>query len=110
VKVKFLMICRPEPDILEFDVNGHLLIDSGEVNADLSKFIQAKVDDLSRRKEYPPKLRHDIEDTLRMKAGGTFLWAPLVLEDLRKTILSSEVRKKSTKYTIGSCTRLMLSI
>jgi hypothetical protein len=87
LKAKFLMTCRQEPDILEFNMNGDLQIDSGEVNADLSKFIQAKVSDLSSRKKYPPGLTHDIEDTFRKKAGGTFLWASLVLEDLRNTKL-----------------------
>jgi hypothetical protein len=44
------MTCRPKLDIQEYDVSGEFRIDSGEVNADLSKFMQARVDELSKKK------------------------------------------------------------
>ena len=96
LNVKFLIICRPESDIQGYlqDINGHLRIDSGKVNADLSKFIQVKVNDLSKKKKFPPQLKQDVEDALKKKAEGTFLWASLVINDISKTTLASKVRKK----------------
>ena len=96
LNVKFLIICRPESDIQGYlqDINGHLRIDSGKVNADLSKFIQVKVNDLSKKKDFPPQLKQDVEDALKNKAEGTFLWASLVIDDISKTKLASKVRKK----------------
>ena len=94
--VKFLITCRPEPEIQEalLDVKGHLRVDSGKVNVDLSRFINVKVDELSRRKAYKPKMTQTIKDALTEKAGGTFLWASLVLDDLGKTKISSQVKQK----------------
>jgi hypothetical protein len=101
LNVKFLIICRPESDIQQnlHDINGpehgsgHLRVDSGKVNADLSKFIQVKVDDLSKKKSLPLQLKQDVEDALKNKAEGTFLWASLVIDDLYKAP-KHQVRKK----------------
>src|SRR5579862_3949385 len=90
VKAKFLTTCRLERDIQEFDIGGHLRISSEEVNADLSKFIQVRVDDLSKKKKYPTGLKELIEETLQKKAGGTFLWVSLVLKSL-EAVATSQV-------------------
>ena len=82
--VKLLITCRPEDDIEKhlFDINGYLRIDSAKVNADLSKFIRVRVDDLSRKGRYSNVLKEKVLDALISNAGGTFLWASLVIVDL----------------------------
>jgi len=42
------------------------------INTDLSKFIDVKVEELSRRKDYPVALKHDIKAALTNQALGTF--------------------------------------
>ena len=87
MKAKFLITCRPDQDIRNclLDIGGYVQIDSANVNADLSKFIQVKVEDLSRKKGYSPDLSKKVQDRLMAKAGGTFLWVSLVLVDLEKS-------------------------
>ena len=93
--VKFLVTCRPEEDIQNylFDINGYLRVDSAKVNADLSKFIQVKVNDLSRKKRYSDELKNKVQSALITKAEGTFLWASLVLADL-ESCYKHQVEKK----------------
>ncbi len=96
IHVKLLITCRPESDIL--DELNHLRelvrIDSGKINADLFKYIRTKVDELSTRKSYPSILKFDIQNALSEKAEGTFLWVSLVLEDISKAAVLSQVRKR----------------
>jgi ankyrin repeat protein len=107
--VKFIVTSRPNNDIKESLTEESLSeeslsrvspkirniqIDSGKVNADLSKFIDVKVDELSRQKRYSPNLKQTIKDALTVKAGGTFLYVSLVLDDLKRTKISSQVKRK----------------
>jgi len=96
IHVKLLITCRPESDILdEFNhLRGLVRIDSGKINADLFEYIRTKVDELSTRKRYPSILKFDIQNALSEKAGGTFLWVSLVLEDISKAAVLSQVRKR----------------
>ncbi|KFY30111.1 hypothetical protein V494_08258 [Pseudogymnoascus sp. VKM F-4513 (FW-928)] len=55
-----------------------------EVNDDIQRFIQIKVDDLSRYKEYPQPLRIHVEEVFRTRAQGTFLWIGIVAKELMK--------------------------
>ena len=71
-----------------------LQIDLGSVNGDLSEFINVKVDELSTRKKYSTKMKENIKCALIDKAGGTFLYVSLVLDDLNRTTLASQVDKK----------------
>ena len=97
--VKFIITSRRENDIVEslFVVSPairHLQIDSGKVNNDLSKFIDVKVDVLSRLKGYNLELKEKIKFTLTEKAGGTFLFVSLVLHDLKMTKATFQVQQK----------------
>ena len=97
--VKFIITSRRENDILEslFAVSPairHLQIDSGKVNNDLSKFIDAKVDILSITKGYSLELKEKIKFALIEKAGGTFLFVSLVLHDIRTTKATFQVQQK----------------
>ena len=88
--IKFIITSRRENDIAEslsavsLAIRS-LQINSGKVNKDLSKFIDIKVDILSRVKGYNLELEEKVNFTLTEKAGGTFLFVSLVLHDLEKT-------------------------
>jgi len=92
LNVKFLITCRPE--VRAIDRDRSLRIDSAKINTDLSKFIDVKVDRLSKDNGYPTTLAKDIKAALTMGAGGTFLWASLVLVDISKTKIAAKVTKK----------------
>src|SRR5438046_9450000 len=79
MKAKFLITCRPDEDIRNrlLGLGGYVQIDSAKVNSDLFKFIQVKVEDLSRKKSYSPDLSKKVQAILMAKAGGTFLWISL---------------------------------
>ena len=95
LNIKFLITCRPEQEIEDTlrDVGECLRMDSFKINSDLSNFIDVKVDDLCRRKVYPTTLKHDIKVALTDKAGGTFLWASLVLDDISKAKTARKARE-----------------
>ena len=97
--VKFIVASRRENDIEEsLSAVGpavqNLQVDSGRVNHDLNKFINVRVDELSKMKGYKSPLKEKIRSALTEKAGGTFLYVSLVLHDLKKTIISAQVTQK----------------
>ena len=98
--VKFVLTSRRENDIEEefLFINNpfiqNLQIDKAKVNRDLSKFIDVKVDELSRRKRYTSVQKEKIRSTLTKKADGTFLYISLVLHDLRMTKIFWKVAQK----------------
>lgn len=96
MRFKIFITSRPENDIREsfFEVEKELQVDSSKINADLSKFIRFKVKDLFDKKMYPPRLQVEIESRLNQQAGGTFLWASLVLEELSKNKIHSKVLER----------------
>jgi hypothetical protein len=81
--IKFLITSRPESDInREIPIHTYIQLDSAKVNKDLRKFVSVKVEELSKRCEYSEELTEMIRKALLDKAGGTFLWVSLVLDDL----------------------------
>ena len=97
--VKFIITSRRENDIVESlsaasPAIRNLQVDTGKVNNDLSKFIDVKVDELSTKKQYQPMLKDRVKRTLTEKAGGTFLYVSLVLHDLQKAEMFSQVKQK----------------
>ena len=100
--VKFVVASRLENDIEESlstvsPAIRNIQIDSGKVNKDLSKFIDVKVDELSTRKKYRSDTRQMIKHALTEKAGGTFLYVSLVLDDLKTTKTTLQVRQRLQK-------------
>ncbi len=96
---KFIVTSRPDNDIDESlsavsPAVRNLHVDSGRVNKDLTKFIDIKVDELSTKKRVDSKTKQIIKDALTAKAGGTFLYVSLVLHDLKKAKITSQVRNK----------------
>ena len=95
---KFIVTSRRENDI-EKSLSAacpaiwNLQVDSGKVNNDLSKFIDVRVDELSSTNEYNPAQKNLIKNALIEKAGGTFLYVSLVVQDLAEAETFSEVRQ-----------------
>jgi len=95
-RFKFLITCRPNIHDIEDALKGvgtSLDVDSGEINSDLSEYIDVKVDDLAVKRGYAPDLKNKVRDALIREARGTFLWVSLMLADL-KEIPQYEVKKK----------------
>ena len=95
-RVKILLTSRNESR-LEEHLGGLLNIDLG-LNSDLvardvDKFVASEVADLATRKGYDDTLRNDIEETLRQRAGDTFLWVALVCSELRERTMRFSTRK-----------------
>ncbi|KAH7462318.1 hypothetical protein FOMA001_g18690 [Fusarium oxysporum f. sp. matthiolae] len=93
---KFLVTCRPEIGDIEFELDGigvALKMDSGEVNADLSDYINHKSEDLAQRKKYSQSLGAKVKKALVGEAGGTFLWVSLMINELG-SIPNYEVERK----------------
>ncbi|PCD22178.1 hypothetical protein AU210_015976 [Fusarium oxysporum f. sp. radicis-cucumerinum] len=85
---KFLVTCRPEISDIEYELIGidvSLRMDSSEVNADLSDYINFKGEDLAQRKGYSQNLKEDVKAALESRAGGTFLWVSLMINELEST-------------------------
>ncbi|KAJ6780463.1 hypothetical protein PWT90_01829 [Aphanocladium album] len=84
-QLKILVTCRPDIGDIENELTslGVLLrMDSADINNDLSKYIDAKVDELATKKKYTRQIRDDVTDTLKREAGGTFLWVSLMVAEL----------------------------
>jgi hypothetical protein len=69
---------------------GHKVWLSLELNAQsvaaaVEVFIQQKVDELAREKQYKTEVRHAVLQHLKSNANNTFLWVALVCQDLKKT-------------------------
>ncbi|KAL9071941.1 MAG: hypothetical protein Q9161_003873 [Pseudevernia consocians] len=99
---KLIVTSRPNNDIVESlsavsPTVRRLHIDSGRVNKDLTSFIEIKTDDLSNKKRFDSKTKQSIKHTLMEKAGGTFLYVSLVLHDLKKVKITSQVPKRLRK-------------
>ncbi|RYP39454.1 hypothetical protein DL767_002188 [Monosporascus sp. MG133] len=85
---KFLVTCRPEISDIKYELDGigvSLRMDSSEVNADLSDYINHKVKDLAQRKKYSQSLGANVKEALESQAGGTFLWVSLMINELEST-------------------------
>jgi hypothetical protein len=87
-KVKWIMSSRNEPAFKEqlqhnSQLHTSLELNSTHVSRAVEHFIDRKVDDLKRRKQYSKELSTYVKDSLVQKADGTFLWAALVCKALR---------------------------
>ncbi|KAF1730092.1 Vegetative incompatibility protein HET-E-1 [Beauveria bassiana] len=86
-KAKLLVTCRPDVDDIENELKSigvPLRVDSTDINKDLSEYIAAKVDELSKKKGYTSKIKETVSDALAQQVGGTFLWVSLMVAELRR--------------------------
>jgi Ankyrin repeats (3 copies) len=91
--LNLIAISRERPDSVAKELSGfpHIRLgpDSGitvdrDVKSDVSKFIAAKVGELSEYRNYPPQLRSYVENILHKRSEGTFLWVGIVAKELEK--------------------------
>ncbi|KAH6980503.1 hypothetical protein EDB80DRAFT_258923 [Ilyonectria destructans] len=85
---KFLVTCRPEISDIKYELDRigvSLRMDSSEVNADLSDYINLRVEDLAQRNKYSQSLEAKVKEALKSQAGGTFLWVSLMINELEST-------------------------
>ncbi|KAH8649514.1 hypothetical protein BGZ60DRAFT_463330, partial [Tricladium varicosporioides] len=73
---------------------------ANEINNDIRRLIQVKVDELSLLRNYPEQLREYVKDVLLSRAAGTFLWIGIVANELRK-YTSSEVENALKLFPPG---------
>ncbi|MCJ1269162.1 hypothetical protein MMC22_009051 [Lobaria immixta] len=55
-----------------------------EINNDIYRFIEIKVDELSELRHYPEPLRVHVKEVFQKRAQGTFLWVGIVTKALTK--------------------------
>ncbi|MCJ1270547.1 hypothetical protein MMC22_010444 [Lobaria immixta] len=55
-----------------------------EINNDIYRFIEVKVDKLSELRQYPESLRVLVKKVFRKRAQGTFLWIGIVAKALKR--------------------------
>lgn len=87
-RVKWLVTSRNEPRIKELLKNNDLLhasleLNSSHVSKAVSTFIDTKVAELARQKQYSSELQLWIKNYLQCNAEGTFLWAALICKELK---------------------------
>jgi hypothetical protein len=98
-RVKWIVSSRNWPDIeAQLEGAGHKVRLSLELNAEsiaasVAVFIQQKVDELAREKQYKPGIRLAVFDHLSSNSNDTFLWVALVCQELKRTA-SRHVLKK----------------
>lgn len=86
-KTKLLITCRPDIDDIEDELRSlgvPLRVDSTDIDKDLSEYIAAKVDELSKKKGYTSKCKETVSNALTLQVGGTFLWVSLMVAELRR--------------------------
>ena len=95
--IKWLLTSRSEVRIKQ-PLTGSLAIsleeNASHVNEVVLKFIDVKVKQLTRVKHYDEMLRKLVEEKLREKAEGTFLWVALACRELSKpSVLSVNIEE-----------------
>ncbi|KAF2022867.1 HET-domain-containing protein [Setomelanomma holmii] len=97
--VKWIVSSRNLPDIEEqLEQAGHKVRLSLELNAEsvsaaVGVFIQHKVSQLAKQKNYDKQTRDAVFARLTSSADGTFLWVALVCQDLEKTTKWNALKK-----------------
>ncbi|KAJ6788394.1 hypothetical protein PWT90_07789 [Aphanocladium album] len=92
-RIKLLITCRPGIRDIEYHLSAvctSLRIDSAKLTSDLSEYIDIKVDGLKdiNGEKYPAFLKEKVRNALKDRAGGTFLWASLMLAELQRVFMS----------------------
>ncbi len=104
-KVKWLITSRNEvfiKQMLAGSLEISLETNHTHVDAAVRKFVNVKSGQLQRRKGYDTDLRIHVENHLREKAEGTFLWVALACRELSKpTVLSMITTKVLSRLPSG---------
>jgi Ankyrin repeats (3 copies) len=101
------------PKILSSFLHIRLDLDADrEVNNDIYRFIEVKVDKLSVHGQYPELLRERVKEIFQNRAQGTFLWVGIVAKALSK-YKATEVEEALDLFPLGLdelYTRILLQI
>ena len=86
-RLNLLIVSRGLPDFIPNLLSNFQCISldldaSAEVKNDINIFIEAKVEELSRRQQYPEALRVHVAKAFRKRAQGTLLWIGIVAKAL----------------------------
>lgn len=76
---------RLPPNWLEINLEQR----SSSIARGVEKFVSSKVAELANWKRYSEELKVQVEETLRQKAEGTFLWVALACQQLKKPHVKS---------------------
>lgn len=94
-QVKFIITSRPFLQQSYANNSQALLsqisIDENQAGyvADLQKFIQRRVEEISLKRRYPSEVKEFLLQTMSSKADQTFLWIHVVLASVEKSLLTS---------------------
>ena len=95
--LNLIVVSRRLPEIIPESLSGfpHIPLDpdaDNEVNQDINRFINVKVDDLASHGHYPESLYAHVKQVFQDRAQGTFLWVGIVAKLSRK-YKATEVEK-----------------
>jgi hypothetical protein len=89
-RVKWIISSRNWPSIEELlsisdqKIQLRLELNQDSISAAVSTYIENKVGELAKRKNYNVKLEKSLREYLSLNADATFLWVALVLKELEK--------------------------
>lgn len=88
-RLKLIITSRERPEIIQLLLSDfpRIRLDPDadiQVNQDIHFFIESKVEELSRYREYTQPLREHVTRVFHERAQGTFLWVGMVASMLRK--------------------------
>ena len=103
--LNLIIVSRDLPDFIPEVLSSfpHIQLDPDadtEVNDNIHRFIEAKIDELSTYRQYPEPLRVRLKEVFHKRAQGTFLWVGIVAEVLRKYKVT-EVEKALDLFPSG---------
>ena len=89
--LKMIIVSRDLPDFLPEVLSGfpRITLDldaDSEINHDIHRFIEDKINEISKLKRYPDQLCAHVKDVFRKRAQGTFLWIGIAAQKLRNYI------------------------
>ncbi len=102
---KLIIVSRDLPDFISDQLSSfpRIRLDPDadhEVNNDIHRFIEAKIDELSALRQYPKSLRTHVKGIFESRAQGTFLWVGIVAKELTK-YKATEVEKALELFPSG---------
>jgi ankyrin repeat protein len=92
-KLSLLVLSRP---VTGLDDGTCITLDPdyrGQVSADVAKFVQSKVEELSHKLKLDTAFERNAANVLMEKSEGTFLWVGFVMGELLKKNTRSQVEK-----------------
>lgn len=104
-QLRMIILSREQPEFIARELGHFPRIGlephaRGQPNSDIAKFIRGKVDELSKRRNYSPQLRLNLEEIFWKRAEGSFLWVGIIAKELEKHT-SDEVKSVLNSFPSG---------